>query len=176
MSENKSLISLVEESNRLEELLLGSGGVITEEIEKALLVQEKSLADKASGYNFVLERLEHLEAYYKEKAQELSKIARQCAAAQDKLKDNLRSAMERMNVDEIQGDDVRFKLQNSKPSLEITDLNLIPKDYKFQVISEEIDKKKILEDLDHGPVPGAKLKQSKYVKPYLNTPKKAGKK
>jgi hypothetical protein len=169
MSENKSLVSIVSEVNQIETMLIESGGEITPEIECALAVRDASVATKVDGYSYILDRLESLEEHYKNQAAFFSVISKQCKGAKDRLKDNLKGAMQEMGLDEIKGNDFRFKLSNSKPALEILDLGVVPKGYKKEVITVEIDKKALADDLAVGEIPGARLVPSFSLRKYANT-------
>ena len=74
--------------------------------------------------------------------------------------------MTEMNITELSGEDVRFKLSRTQPSLEIF-ADLIPEEYKYQVISQEIDKEKIKKDLKEGiEILGAELKENVALRRY----------
>lgn len=174
---SKSLVAIVGEVNSLEAMLIESEGQIDEAIENALAVKEIELPEKVDQYFYTFERFKVLEAYYKERAQFFSLVQKQCANVQTRLKENMKEAMSSLGVDEIQGNDIRYKLSKSKPALQIENEELIPKQYKKEVVTIELNKKALAEDLTMGEIPGAKLVDSFSLRPYPNTPsKKAGSK
>lgn len=173
--ENKSLVSIVSEVNQLEKMLIEAGGEITPEIEALLTVKEVNLPQKVDNYSFILERMKSAEAFYKERSELFSSAARAFKNAQATLKERLKMAMHEMGVDELSGEEIRFKLSKSKPSLVIDELAAIPTEYFEQVVQNELQKDKLTEDLKIGEVPGAHLEDSFSLRSYANSPKSAKK-
>lgn len=169
---NKSLITLVSESNDLERMLIESGGELTPEIEAMLQVKGAQLPDKVDAYHFTKDRFATLETYYKERANFYYNIAKQCGAVQDRLVENLKYAMNELHTDELVGHDVKFKLSKSKAKLVIDDPEMVPVAYKTEVITTQIEKEKLRADLEIGEVAGAHLEPSFSLRTYANTPNK----
>lgn len=177
MSESKSLLSIVDTATSIERLLLESGGELTSEVEAALEITETALPEKIDSYSLILDRFGSIEKFYKEKAEFYSRLSKQFGAAQDRLKDNLKLAMTKLGTDELVGFDVRFKLQNSNPSVVIENDAAIDGKYKITETITKTDKKKLAEDLKAGfPVEGARLERGTSLRTYANGPakKKAG--
>lgn len=175
MSESKSLLTIAQQVNSLETLLLESSGEITAEIESYLAVKDTQLPDKVDSYYFIMEKMENNEAYYKAQAEKFAAAAKTFKNARETLKERLKLAMREMSVDEISGHSFRFKLSNTKPKLIVEDEKLIPKEYFVQTISTTLEKDRLLEDLKIGQIPGAKLEPSYSLRDYVNTPKAAKK-
>lgn len=176
MSENgKSLISMVNEANAIEQLLIQNEGVTTDEISAALTVIASQLPSKIDSYNFIIDRMDSLEDHYKEQAAFFTQIAKQCGNAKDRLKENIKFAMKALNTDEVQGHNIRFKLQRVKPKLVVENESLIPKEYQRVVTTTSLDKERIKEDLAIGPIAGCKLEESFSLKTYAASPSKKGK-
>jgi hypothetical protein len=171
MSDNKSLLALVQESNDLEKKLIEAGGELTPELEAALEVKEIQLPEKVDGYNAIIDRFEWIKKSYKERADFFLGLAKSSQSLIDRLESNLKIAMQAAGVDEIEGVDYRFKLQKSPPSVVIEDEAKVDGAYKVTETITKIDKKRMAEDLKLGiPVEGAKLNQGSYVKAYSNNP------
>lgn len=166
--EKKSLVSIVRDVATLETMLIEAGGEMTPEIEAMLTVKEVNLPEKIDNYEAMLDRLEAIEALYKERAKMFSAAAKSLANAQDTLKERLKIAMKELGVTELLGHDIRFKLSVSKPKLVILDEKLIPKEYKIQVITDEVQKDRLSEDLKIGSVPGAILEETYSLRKYVN--------
>lgn len=162
----KSLSLLVSQASLLEQKLIESAGEITEEIQDMLSVRDEQLPEKVDGYSIVLDRFAALEAYYKERAQFFSEIAKRCEAVQDHLKTNIKNAMTELNVTELSGHDIKFTKTRVKPRLIIEDESKIPKEYKQDVITTKVDKDRLREDLAVGPIDGAHLEESFSLKIY----------
>ena len=168
METKQSLRTLVEISNTVLNQLIESGGELTPEMEAQLAQVEINLPVKVDGYAAIMERLEMEEAYWKEKAAKFIAVARGCTNVRDRLKESLKFAMSELGTTEILGNDVKFKLSNSKPKM-IIDPDTIDKAYTMQVTTTEIDKKRIEEDLKMGvPVQGARLEETKSIRQYVN--------
>lgn len=169
MSEqNESLYSLVAQANALSRMLAETGGEITPEIESLMSNVDVKLPEKVDGYAVVMERLELEAKYWKDKAASYSLMAKSLASLQDKLKERLKEAIKALGVDEIHGNDVRFKLSGVKPALVLDESKLDPS-YLMTVTETVPDKERIRAALQEGAeISGASLVQSVSLRSYLN--------
>ncbi|MBL7545602.1 MAG: siphovirus Gp157 family protein [Bdellovibrionaceae bacterium] len=175
--ENKSLVVIVNEAMSLERMLIESGGEVSESIEKMLAVNSNELAVKVDGYHEIIERFESLSDHYKRRAEFYSKIASQCDNAASRLENNIKFAMQELQVDEIKGVDMRFKLSATSGALKINDAEMVPVEFKSEKIETVIDKKAVKDALSNGKeVPGAELVPGSSLRVYANTPEKKSKK
>lgn len=174
--ENKSLISIVNETNQIEQMLIEAGGEITEAIEQALAVRDLAMTEKVDGYSHIMDRFAALETHYKEKAEFFSRISKQCSNVQDRLKGNIKFAMQEMGTSELVGVDIKFKLSATKGSLVIDDEEMIPVEYKVETVVTSIDKKRLKDDLEGKEIPGARIQPGASLRAYPNTPDKKSKK
>lgn len=167
MSEN-SLYSLVNEAQALFEVLSENNGELTPELEAKLTNLEVNLPIKIDAYNVILERAEIEENYWKKKAESMLAVAKGCKNIRERLKEQLKLSAIHLGKSELVGNDVKFKISNSKPKL-IVNESEIESIYKFDVVTTEIDKKRITEDLAIGvPVRGAFLEETKSIRSYVN--------
>lgn len=178
MSEqNKSLVLIVNETLELGRMLVESGGEVNEEFEKALAVNSKELSTKVDGYVEIIEHFKTMQDHYAARAAFYSQISGNCKNAIERLKDNIEFAMKELKVDEIQGSDMRFVLSKTVGSLNITDEELIPVEYKSEKTVTDIDKKALKATLSTGlQVPGAELIPGTSLKSFANTKVKKSKK
>lgn len=174
--ENKSLYLIVNEAMALEQQLMESGGEITPEIESALAVNQESLMEKADGYQHVIERFESLSEHYAARAEFFATIGKQCKTAAERLKNNIKFAMIEMGVDELRGQDIRFKVTPTSGTLHIDDEEMIPVEFKTEIVKTEVDKKSLKEALKSSEIPGARLEPGFSIRTYANTPEKKSKK
>lgn len=170
-----NLVQIVNDVSTIEEKLIQSEGQLTPEIEALLVINSEMLPAKIDNYSLVLERFDSLAEYYSKRAKFFSQISKQCEAVQERLKENIKTAMKTLETDEIKGHDIRFKLQRTKPSVVIVDEKLIPKEYKKEIITYQIEKERLKSDLEIGVVPGAKLEESFSLRAYANLTKKGKK-
>lgn len=171
----KSLAIIVSEAAEIERMLIESEGELLSGIDQMLEVNAQELAAKADAYDMVMKRFESLQEHYKQREKFFQKIQKQCGYVQDRLKENIKSAMKELNTDEIEGSDIRFKLSSVKPSVVITEEDAIPREYFKEKTEFVLDKDRLKDDLSIGPVPGAELKQSVALRVYANTKKIGGK-
>lgn len=169
MTMNKSLMLLANEAHALKTIIIENDGELTQEIEEALMVSSHSLAKKSDSYKYIMDDFTKYSELLKEKENQLKKVRQAMENAVDRLRNNIKQAMIVAEMDQISGDEYVFKLSNSKSSLVISDESLVPKEFKYQVISEAIDKEKILEELKiSGSVYGVQLKENKALKITIN--------
>jgi hypothetical protein len=160
------------ETNNIEQMLIESGGELTEAIEQALAVRDLELVEKVDGYQHIIERFFSLEAHYKERAEFFARISKQCAGVQDRLKNNLKYAMQEMGTTELIGVDVKFKLTPTSGSLVIDDADMVPVEFKSEVVETVIDKKKLKDAAASGNVPGAHVEPGFSLRMFANVPDK----
>lgn len=160
MENKETLKSLLQLSNSLVEALVENEGALTPELEEMLSKLEIKVPQKIDAYSNLMDRLDAEGDYWKEKADFYASIARACRNTKERIKENLKAVMIENGAKEVKGNDVKFQLRNSKPSL-VIDESKIDQAYKNQVVSWVVDKKRIEEELKNGiKVDGAELKET----------------
>ena len=163
----KIVNQVVNQVATIENMLLDSCGEVTPEIADMLAIKEVNLPDKVDSYAAVIERFGMLEEYYKEKAANILKIAKSASAIVERCKANLEYAMQELKLDEISGNESRFKLVHSNPSVIIADETKVEDIYKTTETTVKINKKSILEDLKMGlEVAGCKMQENVSLRKY----------
>lgn len=172
----KSLITIVQETNNIETMLLESQGELTPEIETALTVSGSDMAEKVDSYSYIIDRFAALEMHYKSKAEFFSAISKQCDNVQKRLKNNVQFAMQSLGKTELLGEDIKFKLSSTSGSLFITDEEMVPVEYKTEKMVTTINNKSVKDDIAKGKVvPGAEIKPGFSLKIVANTPDRKSK-
>lgn len=172
----KSLITIVQETNNIETMLLESQGELTPEIESALSVNETDMAAKIDSYSYILDRFAALEKHYYDKANFFVEVAKRCGSVQERLKNNVKYSMQALGKTELLGEDIKFTLKPTAGSLNIIDEEMIPVSYKSEKLVTEINKKTLKDDIAKGAVvPGAEIKPGFSLKIVANTPDKKSK-
>ena len=152
-----SLPALVSHASELIQRILENEGEISEFIESEMQVSQEALAVKTDSYKIIIEQLKLQEAYWRSKAAEAQKVAQSMKAVQEALKNNIKYSMQELDVDEMKGNDYRFKLSVLKPKLEIN-ADLLPKEYMVEDIKLVPDKERIVKALGKGEdIVGARL-------------------
>jgi hypothetical protein len=149
MSENKSLMALQADYQRLMMLLMAADGELTPEIEAELSVNQEMIAAKADRYEFIISKLESEETHWKAQAERYSRVARTCANTRERLRSAIKATMQGMGITEIVGESICFKLTNAAPRVVITE-PLLPKEYVTETIIREPNKEKIKGALKEG--------------------------
>jgi len=170
--ENKSLVQIVHDSIDIEKLLMESEGEMTPEIEKALAITEASLTDKVDGYVHIIERFEALATHYKDRAEFFKTVSGRCATAAKVLQNNIKYAMSQMSVFELKGNDMRFKIAPTSGTVIIDDEEMIPVEFKEQVMQTKVKTKELKEALAKGEVTGARLEPGFSLRMYANVPER----
>lgn len=170
--ENKSLIAIVSESAQIEQMLIESGGELTPELEAFLQVNGKELAEKVDAYDLIIERFENLKSFYSAQSDFYARVASSCSGTVYRLKENIKRAMQELGAEEIKGNQKRFKLVQGSGSLRIKDPEMIPVEFKQEIIETLIDKQALKAALKQGPIPGAEIEFSPSLRTYANLPDK----
>lgn len=150
-----TLPALVAQANFITERLIENEGEVTPELDELLTIHTSQLAQKVDSYAVVMERLESEAEYWRKKSQDMAAKAKAMTNAQERIKDQLKAAMQILSLEQLAGEHFSFKLSKSRPKLSI-DATALPADFKTQTIVYEPDKDKIADALNSGlDVPGA---------------------
>lgn len=171
-SENtNSLFAITRTLHELEAAVIEANGELGEELEERISVATIMLEQKSDAYAAILARCESIDAEYSAQADLLKNVARGAVQLAKRLKDNLKEAMRQLDVVDLAGERVRFRLQNSKPKTIVFDEALLPLDFKTRVVSLVPDLDKISKAIAEGvDVPGARLETRQSLNKYA--PKK----
>lgn len=163
---SRNLIQIAEDSAALEELLQESGGELTETLEKFLDEVQTGLTTKADNYYSMMDHLSATAERYRKRAEAYRGAAKTAENVVDRMKDRIHMAMKLMNLQEIEGKSIRFKIQNSPASLVIQDSAKLPAD--MTIVTVAPDTSKIKAALKAGEtIPGCELAQGTHVRSYL---------
>ena len=143
--------------------LLENPEVPADIIQTALEEVEDNFQDKAENIIKLIKSVEGDIKTYKEEELRLSTRRKVLENKVANLKEYLECSLKAIGKTEIKGKLFTLKIQKNAPSVVIDDFNTIPKEY-LKVV-EEVDKKKIKEDLKNGlDIPGAKLESSESLR------------
>lgn len=145
---SKNLVQLAQLSASVENALLESGGELTPEIEAMLEVVGSELPAKVDSYRHILDRLEKSEEFYKDRAKQYQTAAKACANAIDRLKGNIKYAMNALGASKVEGNEFKFTM--SKMPSKVVVFGVVPKQYLKEIISHQPDLDAIRSDLAMG--------------------------
>lgn len=161
----KTLVAIAQRSQELDALLMYLGGELNAQVEQELTNIETQLTAKADAYNAILGQIAARIEAFKVKEDEYRSARKSLEIAEQRIRDRIKYAMGLMNKTEVEGDEVRFKLVNAKPSMKIVDEKAIPPEFKKQTIVTEVDKEMLRGALESGvAVPGACLTPSQSLR------------
>lgn len=164
-----SLQIALQHADRLEQLLIESGGEITPEIEQEMALNPQTIADLVDVKFVSIERLEKAQEFFKAKADAFAKIASSLGSAQDFINSSIKQYMIENDKKVLAGGDYQFKLANSAPKVKIVSEDTIDPVYKKEKVEFVIDKKKIGDDLKAGiPVEGCVLEEVYSLRKSIN--------
>lgn len=165
----KPLTLLVAEMSGLVAAIVEAGGELSPELEAVFDGVQKDLAVKCDGYAFFMDRLDSEEKFWKERADQMARVARSIAGLRDRLKDRIKEAMIALDTTEIKGEEIRFKLSPMAPKLVINS-ELLPPSYTKEVTERVPNKELIKHDIEVAgiTVPGASLEEVFGLRKYLN--------
>jgi len=165
---NQSLMAHADDKLALWHLLSESGGEITPVMQAWLDEIETGLATKVDSYKFVIDDLELESQRLKAKAKDINAAAKSLENLADSIKERMKAAMTKMGVNEVMGQDYRYRLTTGIQRLEIMP-EVVSKDWFMQVVTLEPDKARIRAALDQGEfIPGARLVDSPRLTAYVN--------
>lgn len=163
---SKSLIQIAQDSAALEELLQETGGELTETLDTFLAEIETGIATKADGYYSMMDHLGATAERFRKRAEAYRGAAKSAENVVENMKIRIHAAMKLMGVQEIEGNSIRFKIQNSPASLLISDAAKLPAD--LQIVTVTADTTRIKAALKAGEtIPGCELVQGTHVRSYL---------
>ena len=122
-------------------------GEITPEMEAQLKINEGELQSKSIAYLAVIKEREAFVTQIDEEIKRLTALKKRNNSLVDRLKENILNAVNLFGTIETQFN--KFSIRKSE-SVEVLDVNELPKEYKVVKVTEQADKKAIKEALKSG--------------------------
>ena len=159
-----SLYTIETEYLKLVETLIENGGEVTPELEEALQLNKQNLETKGVNYGLVVKQIEGECDIIDSEIARLQGLKKSRGKAMDRLKNNLSTAMQLYDIEEIKSPIIKINFRASE-SVEVIELKLLDRDYiKVSDPVESADKAKIKDAIKEGKtVIGATLKQNKNI-------------
>jgi hypothetical protein len=162
-----SLNKMITIAKDIEARLIASEGVLTEEIQKDLELNEYQLPVKIDSYVYTIDLLKDKITWISKRVESLKKLEGQIEDHIEYLEAKLISALDILQVEKLDGNQFKISKKLNPPKVDILDESLVPDAYKATktTVITSIDKKKISEVLKNGiNIPGVRLtQQSKLV-------------
>lgn len=133
-------------------------GEITPEIEEQLIINENQLESKSIAYLEVITSSENYIKSIDDEIKRLQVLKKKSNNLVDKLKNRLLEAVKIFGAFEVGF--TKFGTRKSS-SIEVEDVNELPKEYKVIKVTEQADKKKLKEAIKNGEeIKGVELKEN----------------
>lgn len=136
-----------------------SGGELCESDESRLETIGREIAKSADKADWVFRKLDSESEFYDAEIKRLQAFKKSIDNANDRLRDYVKTQMQALGVNRIEGDFVALSLSRTKPKVVVDDESALPNGYFEEIITKRLSKTKLSEDLVLGPVEGAHLEQ-----------------
>lgn len=153
----KSLYNIMDDYSVLMNSLEESEGLLTEEMESELAINEKELQKKSIGYLEVIKTKEAFNLLIDNEIKRLQGLKKTNNNVIDRLKGSLLNAVNFFG--EFKVGTLTFGVRKSS-SLIIENEDLIPNKYKTKTVTIKIDKNQIKKDLKNGTVDSAYIHEN----------------
>ena len=134
---------------QLAEELIENGGDLTPELSESLAITEEQLQNKSVAYSFVIKEMDGEIEIIENEIKRLQAMKKARENASERLKSNIKQAMQLFNIEEIKTPLVKINFRNSE-SVEVDDVNALPNVYKTVKVTETADKVTIKEAIKNG--------------------------
>lgn len=142
---------------QIAEQLIDNGGETSPEIEQSLAITEEQLQNKSVAYSFVIKEMDGEVEIIENEIKRLQAMKKTRENASERLKANIKHAMELFNIDEIKTPLVKINFRKSE-AVEVDDVNQLPAPYKVVKVTEQADKMAIKEAIKNGAeIPGCRI-------------------
>jgi hypothetical protein len=144
---------------QIAEQLIDNGGEISPELSEQLAITEEQLQNKSVAYSFVIKEMDGEVEIIDNEIKRLQAMKKARESASQRLKDNIKEAMDLFQIDEIKTLLVKINFRKSE-SVEVDDVNALPAAYKVVKVTEQADKAAIKAALKDGiEVKGCRIEQ-----------------
>ena len=157
----KSLFQISQEYMILEMELYETGGELTPEIEKQLMINETELKEKSKNYVHIIKKVESEVNYIDDEIKRLQQAKKVCKNVIERLKEGIKDAMLLYEVEEIDLITNKINFRKSESVVIDCDINDLPKELKIIEV-KPISKTEIKKMLKEGKeFKGVYIKQNK---------------
>ena len=131
--------------------IIENGGEVTPQQELNLQITRDQLQDKGTNYAFVIKKLDAECDIIDAEIKRLTELKKVRQNACERLKNNISNAMHTFEVDKIESPLIKLSFRKSQ-SVNVSDVNSLPNEYKTIKVTEQADKVKIKQALLNGEV------------------------
>jgi hypothetical protein len=129
--------------------LIENGGEITPELELALQINKDNFHSKSENYAYITKQFDGEMDIIDNEIKRLQQAKKSREKTIQRLKDTIELAMLTFDIDKIETPLIKISFRNSE-SVEVTDVNDLPNEFKVIKLTESADKLKIKDALKSG--------------------------
>ena len=144
-----NIFNIQSEYQQLVNELIENGGEITSELELALQINKDNFHSKSENYAYITKQFDGEMDIIDNEIKRLQQAKKSREKTIQRLKDTIELAMLTFEVDKIETPLIKISFRKSE-SVEVTDVNELPNEYKVIKVIESADKLKIKDALKSG--------------------------
>lgn len=144
-----NIFNIQTEYQQLVNQLIDNGGEITSELELALQINKDNFHSKSENYAYITKQFDGEMDIIDNEIKRLQQAKKSREKTIQRLKDTIELAMLTFEVDKIETPLIKISFRKSE-SVEVTDVNELPNEYKVIKVIESADKLKIKDALKSG--------------------------
>ncbi len=129
--------------------LIENGGEITSELELALQINKDNFHSKSENYAYITKQFDGEMDIIDNEIKRLQQAKRSREKTIERLKATIEMAMKTFEIDKIETPLIKISFRNSE-SVEVSDVNDLPNEFKTIKVTETADKYKIKDALKSG--------------------------
>ena len=137
------------EYQQLVNQLIENGGELTPELELALQINKDNFHSKSENYAYITKQFDGEMDIIDNEIKRLQQAKKSREKTIERLKATIEMAMKTFEIDKIETPLIKISFRNSE-SVEITDVNDLPNEFKVIKLTESADKLKIKDALKSG--------------------------
>ena len=144
-----NIYNIQSEYQQLVNQLIENGGELTPELELALQINKDNFHSKSENYGYITKQFDGEMDIIDNEIKRLQQAKRSREKTIQRLKDTIELAMLTFDVDKIETPLIKISFRKSE-SVEVTDVNDLPNEFKVIKVTESADKLKIKDALKSG--------------------------
>ena len=144
-----NIYNIQSEYQQLVNELIENGGEITPELELALQINKDNFHSKSENYAYITKQFDGEMDIIDNEIKRLQQAKKSREKTIERLKATIEMAMKTFEIDKIETPLIKISFRNSE-SVEVTDVNDLPNEFKVIKLTESADKLKIKDALKSG--------------------------
>lgn len=144
-----NIFNIQSEYQQLVNQLIENGGELTPELELALQINKDNFHSKSENYAYITKQFDGEMDIIDNEIKRLQQAKKSREKTIERLKATIEMAMKTFEIDKIETPLIKISFRNSE-SVEVTDVNDLPNEFKVIKLTESADKLKIKDALKSG--------------------------